>query len=134
MPPRTSRSKPRSEPPGVRACEPGRPPIEAIAGPCGADRVGDTTRLSTIDSHHRNLPTRQEVAPPVKPAVVDTRSAADYLGVQAGTLAKWRCVGRGPRFCRLSPRSIRYLLADLDAWIVAQRRRSTADRGPLEMP
>jgi hypothetical protein len=31
---------------------------------------------------------------------MDTRSAAEYVGVAAKTLAMWRCQGVGPRFIK----------------------------------
>ena len=35
----------------------------------------------------------------------------------------------GPVFCRLGKRVIAYSIEDLDAWLMAQRRRSTSDFG-----
>ena len=38
------------------------------------------------------------------------------LGIKTSTLAKWRSVGRGPRFV-LVGRLPRYRLSDIDAWL-----------------
>jgi hypothetical protein len=54
--------------------------------------------------------------------------AAVYCGVFEHSLEKRRVSGRGPIFLKLG-RAIVYDSADLDAWLVAARRRSTSDRG-----
>jgi excisionase family DNA binding protein len=41
--------------------------------------------------------------------------AADRLGFKAETLRKWRAQGKGPAYLKLG-RSIRYRLADVEAW------------------
>ncbi len=56
-------------------------------------------------------------------------TVADRLGVKPHTLAKWRVSGDGPRFVRVSPRVIRYIEADVDAWMADRVRRSTCDPG-----
>jgi predicted DNA-binding transcriptional regulator AlpA len=48
--------------------------------------------------------------------------AATYLGLAAGTLAKMRVRGQGPRFIRLGSRLVGYDLHDLDEWIERVRR------------
>jgi predicted DNA-binding transcriptional regulator AlpA len=50
--------------------------------------------------------------------------AATYLGLAAGTLAKMRVRGQGPRFIRLGSRLVGYDLHDLDEWIEQVRRKS----------
>lgn len=57
-----------------------------------------------------------------------TRQAAAYLGMSKSTLEKLRVKGGGPRFIKRG-RSIRYLVADLDAWDEANKRASTSDLG-----
>jgi len=51
--------------------------------------------------------------------------AAEYLGIAAGTLNRFRHEGRGPRFLRLGNR-VFYLKDDLDAYLNA-RLVETAD-------
>lgn len=53
--------------------------------------------------------------------------AAAYIGVTRQTLARWRVEGGGPAFLKLGGR-VRYDLRDLETWINAGRRRSTAQR------
>jgi predicted DNA-binding transcriptional regulator AlpA len=41
------------------------------------------------------------------------------IGVPVGTLANWRCDGRGPRYLKVG-RHVRYRVADLEAWLDRQ--------------
>ena len=59
---------------------------------------------------------------------LNTRQAADYLGLAAKTLARYRIEGSGPVFHRFGT-CVRYLRTDLDAWrpwAGAPRPRTTA--------
>jgi hypothetical protein len=63
---------------------------------------------------------------------LDTRGAANYLSTGTQKLQNMRCNGDGPRYVkygrgRTAP--IRYDVADLDAWVEAQKRLSTSDQG-----
>jgi predicted DNA-binding transcriptional regulator AlpA len=55
--------------------------------------------------------------------------AADYVRLSASTLAKMRLRGDGPPYSKAGPRIVVYDVVDLDAWLVARRRRSTSDEG-----
>jgi excisionase family DNA binding protein len=59
---------------------------------------------------------------------MNNREAADYLGLKAATLNKWRCHGAGPPFIKVG-RLVRYRRADLDDFLKGRLRRSTADNG-----
>jgi predicted DNA-binding transcriptional regulator AlpA len=59
-------------------------------------------------------------------------SAAEYVGLSQSTLAKLRMRGDGPVYSKAGPRVIVYDKADLDAWLVARKRRSTSEPDPLE--
>jgi predicted DNA-binding transcriptional regulator AlpA len=61
--------------------------------------------------------------------LLDTAAAAQRLGVSESFLAKARMNGTGPRYFKLS-RSVRYAQADLDRWLLACGRNSTAERQP----
>jgi excisionase family DNA binding protein len=52
--------------------------------------------------------------------------AAEYLGLKAATLNKWRVHGEGPPFIKVG-RLIRYRKADLDAYLAGRLVRSTAE-------
>lgn len=50
---------------------------------------------------------------------VDTKEAALILGLSAGTLEVWRCLGRGPRYKKIG-RRVFYDVADLEAFANAE--------------
>jgi hypothetical protein len=52
--------------------------------------------------------------------------AAARLGLKVATLRAWRHRARGPAFVRFG-RSIRYLVADLDEFVQANRHRQMVD-------
>lgn len=51
------------------------------------------------------------------PASITSKEAARVLGVTPDTLRWWRHAGRGPRFLRLGGGPVRYLPADLAAYL-----------------
>jgi excisionase family DNA binding protein len=59
---------------------------------------------------------------------LSNREAADYLGLKAATLNKWRVFGDGPPFIKVG-HLVRYRKADLDAFLQSRLRRSTSDPG-----
>lgn len=59
---------------------------------------------------------------------LSNREAADYLGLKAATLNKWRVFGDGPPFIKVG-HLVRYRKADLDAFLQSRLRRSTSDSG-----
>ncbi len=54
------------------------------------------------------------------PRLLTTKAAAEYLGLQAGTLENWRYKSIGPAFVHLG-RSVRYEVTALDAWVEQQK-------------
>jgi len=61
---------------------------------------------------------------------LNTVQAGHLLGLSAKTLARYRCTGAGPVFCRFGNR-IRYRREDLEAWGETRRRASTVDDGTV---
>ncbi len=57
---------------------------------------------------------------------VDTRRAAELIGMSGRTLEKWRSEGTGPPFLKLG-RRVLYSLADLETWVRSRRRLSTSE-------
>lgn len=57
-----------------------------------------------------------------------TAAAATYTGLAKSTLEKMRVRGDGCAFIRIG-RAVLYDPDDLDAWLAANRRRSTSDHG-----
>ena len=64
--------------------------------------------------------------------LLDTVGAAKRLGVSSSFLAKARMQGIGPRYRKLG-RAVRYAHSDLDHWLLACSRTSTAEQ-PAVMP
>jgi len=54
-----------------------------------------------------------------------TNEAAAYLGIGTSTLERLRLSGDGPVYRKLGPRTVKYLLADLEEW--AKPHRSTSE-------
>jgi len=55
---------------------------------------------------------------------VNTKQAADILGMSAGTLEVWRCLGKGPRYKKIG-RKVFYDLQDLETFANAQTVETT---------
>lgn len=51
--------------------------------------------------------------------LVSSTTAAEMLGISSGTLANWRCLGKGPAYVRLGERHspILYRVSDIEAWL-----------------
>lgn len=63
---------------------------------------------------------------PIVRRMLRTPDAAEYCGSSSSTFEKLRLTGDGPRFVKIGRRVV-YDPADLDAWLSANRRRSTSD-------
>lgn len=76
------------------------------------------------------MKTKRREEPSVRPAtaVLDTRTAADFLGVSARTLEGFRVRGGGPRFVKIGG-AVRYRLTSLEEYLRHQERASTSDPG-----
>lgn len=61
---------------------------------------------------------------------LNTPDAAAYCGSSASTFEKLRLRGGGPIYSKIGRRVV-YRVEDLDAWLAANRRRSTSDDGSL---
>lgn len=81
---------------------------------------GDETMYNSFDTFEQVGPARSLI--PV--ASLTTEQAAQYLGLSASTLNKWRCYGTGPKFLKLG-RAVRYLKPELDAFLEAREAVNT---------
>ena len=61
---------------------------------------------------------------------LNTRRAADYLGLSPRTLDGYRVSGDGPAFHRFGSR-VRYRKSDLDEWAAKRRATTTAEADRL---
>jgi excisionase family DNA binding protein len=59
-------------------------------------------------------------------ALVTVKQAAEYLCCGVSTLNRLRITGGGPRFAKIG-NSVRYRIADLDAYVERHIVKSTAD-------
>jgi predicted site-specific integrase-resolvase len=60
--------------------------------------------------------------------LVNETEAARMLGISVKTMRRWRWAGQGPVFTKLGG-AVRYGMGDLEAFIEAGRRQSTAEVG-----
>ena len=63
-------------------------------------------------------------------ACMRTPEAANYVALAESTLTKIRLTVDGPPFVKVGPRAVAYRKIDLDSWLEARVRRSTADTPP----
>ncbi len=63
---------------------------------------------------------------PPRPAFLNSKQAAEYLGLKPNTLAKMRVYGNGPKYRKHGFRVL-YALDDLNAWSDASSRSSTSE-------
>ena len=75
------------------------------------------------------MPASTIASTPKLDSLITPETLAERLGVKISTLAEWRLTGAGPDFIRIGKTS-RYLPEDVDAWLVSQRRSSTAEERP----
>lgn len=59
--------------------------------------------------------------------LLNTKKAAEYLGVSASFLEKDRWAGSRVPFVRVGSRSIRYRIEDLQKFVESQLKRSTSE-------
>lgn len=52
--------------------------------------------------------------------LLSTAQVADWTGVSQNTLRFWRWDGRGPRWFRLGPKTVKYKTGDVQQWVDAQ--------------
>lgn len=80
------------------------------------------TEQSKLIPHSRGVALPEGVTP-----ALNTAHASIYTGLAEGTLEKLRCTGGGPRFVRYGRKAVRYLIADLDAFMAARTVGSTSE-------
>jgi predicted DNA-binding transcriptional regulator AlpA len=59
-------------------------------------------------------------APDLSDRLVKEREAANFLGYTVRALQNWRVRGGGPKFVKVSSRSVRYRMSDLSEWVDAR--------------
>ncbi len=64
-------------------------------------------------------------------SLLNTREAADRLGLRKSTLDCWRSRGGGPAYRKIGA-AVRYSVEDLERFVQAAVRTSTSDPGNVE--
>lgn len=59
--------------------------------------------------------------------LINEQQAATFLGYTVRALQNWRLRGGGPRFVKVSSRSIRYRRRDLIEWVEQRLRSNTSE-------
>jgi len=73
------------------------------------------------------LPTSAAATSPTPdPGLLTPEAVARRLGVSCGVLQQWREKGTGPAFVRLTRKTLRYRVADIDRFIAGRICTSTA--------
>jgi hypothetical protein len=67
----------------------------------------------------------------VAPRLLTEVEAATYLSLRPASLRRWRFVGKGPRFCRVGGRAVRYPLSDLESFLADCMDAASAAKGAL---
>lgn len=62
--------------------------------------------------------------------LLNTKQAAELLGLSPRCLEAWRLHGFGPRYIRMSPRALRYRPREIARWVAEREVQSTSDPGP----
>lgn len=76
----------------------------------------------TIDELAARLETLHEgLLRSTPPQVMNSREAAQFLGVTDETMFRWRKDGVGPSYSQPNSRIVRYLHSDLVAWLEENR-------------
>lgn len=76
--------------------------------------TASSTSLSTNDPDYQDR-------------LINEKVAAEFLGYSVRALQNWRLRGGGPRFVKISARSVRYRRRDLLAWIEEHLRSNTSE-------
>jgi len=61
--------------------------------------------------------------------LLNTREAAELLGIKPGTLREWRHLGKGPKYIKTGPDArsrTAYELADIELWKAERKFTSTS--------
>ena len=94
-------------------------------------KFGEATRPPAATSVGKATPARDAVEALIVDAASTPRlllpsDVATLLGVGVRTLERWRGTGEGPRFVKLSTKTIRYTDADVAAFVAANVKANTA--------
>ena len=84
----------------------------------------DTTSLSSRHGIETSVPSTHGIE-----QLISERQLCALLGIGIPTIARWRAVGKGPRFVVLGVRRLAYRPSDVRAWL-AERERTSGTCSP----
>jgi len=67
-----------------------------------------------------------QVASAEVPKLLTPQTLAEMLGITERTLERWRIIGEGPRYVKLSRSTVRYMAEDVAAFVTARLKANTA--------
>jgi predicted DNA-binding transcriptional regulator AlpA len=76
--------------------------------------------------HNQQSEAQQTRDPDYLISLIDERQAAKIVGYTVRALQNWRVRGGGPKFVKVSSRSVRYRRRDLIEWAESLLRSSTS--------
>jgi len=74
-------------------------------------------------THHQ----LSHITPDYYVQLINEKEAAVYIGHSVRALQNWRVRGGGPKFVKISARSIRYRRCDLNEWVESKLVRTTSE-------
>ena len=98
-----------------------RPVPPAKCPECGSAVPRDGICLCSLPAtNYASVPTEL-----ISASLLTDKDVASMLNLSVSTVRKWRLIGSGPRYVKLGG-SVRYFPADLNEWVVGQRREVQA--------
>lgn len=70
--------------------------------------------------------THPDVAPKTRERLLSPEEVSDWTGVTVAALSQLRYTGRGPKFLKPTAKTVRYREHDVQSWLDASERTSTA--------
>ena len=90
--------------------------------------TAQTTEVKPVSSQSDADPiaAAMQVASADVPKLLTPQTLAEMLGITERTLERWRIIGEGPRYVKLSRSTVRYMAEDVAAFVTARLRANTA--------
>ncbi len=93
--------------------------------PMEASVANDTLDTAAADPILDAFGPSPENAMTALPALLTPAQVAEYLGVTQKSLEHWRSIGDGPRYVKITKATVRYMPADVAAFITERLKHNT---------
>jgi predicted DNA-binding transcriptional regulator AlpA len=70
-----------------------------------------------VSIYEEEVMATSQTTEPTTEQLLDTEAVARWVGVAPQTLRLWRVQGEGPKAIRIGRRAVRYVPADVRAWL-----------------